>query len=293
MPKVGAHVSAAVSLETSFAKAKNIGAECTQIFISPPQQWAKTKHDEAEIARYQQAAKQSGIGLNFIHGTYLVNLGTQDEEHLHKSIDWLIYAMNLAAQLGSRGVVFHTGSHKGVGFEAVLSQITDSLKKILEGANRRLPDVNHEPFLILETAAGAGDSIGGNFSELGQILAAVDDPRLKICIDTAHVFAAGYDIRTHRRLEETLVEFDRKVGLTNLVAVHANDSKVALGSGKDRHENIGEGFIGREGFENIINHPQLAGLPFILEVPGCVGTGPDTENVRLLKSLRSELKNNP
>lgn len=293
MPKVGAHVSAAVSLELSFEKAQSIGAEVTQIFISPPQQWFQTKHGEEETKRFRDKETEVGIGPNFIHGTYLINLGTQNPEHLEKSIDWLIYAMNFASQIKSSGLIFHLGSHKGVGFEKVLPQIVESLRKVLnrtegEARSSAKKDPNRQPprpNLILETSAGAGGGLGGTFTELGQILKGVQSDRLKICIDTQHIFAAGYDIRTPLGLNNVLAEFDKEIGLENLAVIHANDSKTELKSGRDRHENIGEGFIGQEGFAGLLNHPKLANIPFILEVPGFSGAGPDAENVKLLKSL--------
>src|SRR5689334_19897037 len=116
MPKVGAHVSAAVSLDLAFDKALEIGAECFQIFISPPRQWAMTSHSAEEIQAFKEKALKTGIGPNFIHGTYLINLGTSDPEHLKKSVEWLVYGLNSASDLGMRGVIFHIGSHKGLGF---------------------------------------------------------------------------------------------------------------------------------------------------------------------------------
>ncbi len=295
MPKIGAHVSAAVSLDLSFERAQHIGAECTQIFISPPQQWLQAKHNEKEIEKYKQKQKETGIGPNFIHGTYLINLGTQNSELLQKSIDWLVYALNLADKLEVQGVIFHLGSHKGVGFDGILDQVVKSLEQILkqafgsEAQARRVQDDISEttPFLILETAAGAGNVIGDKFSELGQILNQVNDPRLKVCLDSQHVFAAGYDIRSASGLDKTLQEFDQQIGLDNLVVIHANDSKVEVGSNKDRHENIGEGFIGRDGFSNLITNQKLKDILFILEVPGFTNAGPDLENIKFLKSLRN------
>lgn len=281
MPRVGAHVSAAVSLEKSFDKATDIGAEATQIFISPPQQWFQTKHSEEEILRYKDAQKQTGIEPNFIHGTYLINLATAKPEHLQKSIDWLKYAMNLCRDLGMEGIIFHTGSHRGIGFEKVVDQIAQALIVILNAS-----EGSH--YLILENSAGTGGSIGSKFSELGALIKKVNNPRLKVCLDTCHLYAAGYDIKTLIGLHSTLEEFEKEVGLQNLVAIHANDCKFDLGSNKDRHENIGEGFLGIEGFTNLINHPSLKDIPFILEVPGFTDTGPDEENIKKLKGLHSK-----
>lgn len=278
MPRIGAHVSAAGMLDLSLDRAQAIGAECSQIFISPPQQWAQIQHTGEEISQHRHKADQTGIGPNFIHGTYLVNLGTQNPEHLQKSIDWLIYAQHMADKLGVSGTIFHLGSHGGLGLEKVVGQITLAITKILEQSPEK-------PYLILENSAGMGGSIGSKFFDLGQILNKVGDYRLKICLDTQHAYAAGYDLKNTIGLRDVLTEFDETIGLENLAAIHANDSKFDLGGGKDRHENIGEGFIGTEGFEHLINHPALQHLPFILEVPGFTGSGPDKENIEILKAL--------
>lgn len=283
MPTIGAHVSAAVSLEMSIERARSIGADCFQIFISPPRQWNKTVHNQEEILRYKVKVDKSGIGPNFIHGTYLVNLASGNSEHIDKSIDWLAYALDIAGEAGVKGVIFHTGSHTGRGFENTLPQIVKAIEKIFTKV--LASGIAPSPFLILENSAGAGGSIGGQFAQLGQIIKQVNHDRVKICLDTCHAFAAGYDVGTKQGLQKTLEEFDKAIGLKNLVAIHANDSKFDLGSGKDRHANIGEGFIGSEGFANMLNHPSLKHLPFILEVPGFAETGPDKGNIDTLKSL--------
>lgn len=196
--------------------------------------------------------------------------------------------MNMAAQLQMAGVIFHLGSHKGIGFEKCLNQIVKAIHTILATVTTNLPiDQNAvtKPYLILETSAGAGGNIGGRFEELGKILKAVSDERLKVCLDTQHTFTAGYDLASKLGLEKTLFEFNKEIGLKNLAVIHLNDSKTELASQKDRHENIGEGFIGTKGFARIINHPKLKSIPFILEVPGFSGNGPDRENIQMLKNL--------
>jgi deoxyribonuclease-4 len=277
MPKVGAHVSAAISLELAFDKAQQIGAECFQFFVSPPQQWAFTTHDQAEIDRFKSKAQETQIGPNFIHGTYLVNLGTDKPEHLRKSIDWLIYGMKMAEKLAIQGLIFHTGSHKGKGLEGAMDQIVSALREVMT-------HIESDTQLILETSAGGGGSIGRNFAELGKILKQVQDDRVRVCIDTAHTFAAGYDWRSN--IDEILTEFDREVGLENLAAFHANDSKMDFESYKDRHANIGEGFMGQIAFAQLLNHPLLIDKPFLLEVPGFADEGPDSENIQIMKKLR-------
>ncbi|MCL5783911.1 MAG: deoxyribonuclease IV [Patescibacteria group bacterium] len=277
MPKVGAHVSAAGSLDLSFERAQEIGAEATQIFISPPQQWLHSNHTEEEIARYKDQANKTRIEPNFIHAAYLINLASPNPELVKKSIDWLIYSQKVAEKLWAEGTIFHIGSFKDTTEEQALKQVIEAIKTIIKSTGNVT--------LILENSAGAGNLIGDQFSELGKIIRQVNDPRLKVCLDTQHAFASGYDFRTKEGLKKTLAEFDREVGLANLVAIHANDSKVEFGSHRDRHENIGEGFIGLEGFKNLINHPALQNIPFILEVPGFDNNGPDKNNVQLLKSL--------
>lgn len=280
MPRLGAHVSASVSLDLSLERATIIGAECSQIFVSPPQQWAQTTHSEEEIEGYLNKLSGADISPNFIHGTYLINLATDKPENLEKSISFLIYALNLSQKLKTKGVIFHTGSHKGKGFENFLGQIVDALKRVLTETNNSN--------IILENCAGSGGVIG-SFTELGEILTRTGDDRMGVCLDTQHAFAAGYDLSNSAGIEAMIEDFDKEIGLNKLMAIHCNDSKVELGSRRDRHENIGEGFIGEEGFKLLVNHPKLANVPFILEVPGVAGNGPDKENVDKLRSFMSKI----
>lgn len=277
MPKVGAHISAAGSLDLSFDRALELGAQCTQVFISPPQQWAQIIHSDSVIEVYRKRAEETGIHPNFIHAAYLINLATPNPDNLKKSIDWLIYSQKTAEKLGMEGTIFHVGSFKETTEEQALDQVTEIIKRIL--------DQTGEVKLILENSAGAGNLIGDSLTELGQIIRAIDDHRLKVCLDTQHAFASGYDLRNRDGVEEWIQELEREIGIDRLVAIHANDSKTELNSKKDRHENIGQGFIGLEGFRTLINHPKLQNIPFILEIPGEGGRGPDKNNVELLKSL--------
>ena len=190
--------------------------------------------------------------------------------------------MELAAEVKALGVIFHAGSHKGAGFDAVRPQTVASLRRVLEQSPVG-------PWLILENSAGMGNHIGAGFSEMGRILDGVDGDRMRVCLDTMHAFAAGYDVATEDGLEEAVSEFDREIGLDRLVAVHANDAKTEFASGVDRHENIGDGHIGIPGFEVIMGHPAFRNTPFILEVPGFGRKGPDAENIRILKEMRDRL----
>jgi deoxyribonuclease-4 len=276
---IGAHVSCSGGLSTSIDRACEIGAEAIQIFASAPQSWRPDSHADEEVACFRERAAACGITETFIHAIYLINLGTEDPAQLSRSIGSLKMVLQTGSRIGARGAIFHVGSHKGAGFATVLPQITAAVEEVLA----QTPD---DSWLILENSAGMGGSIGSDFAELGAIIRAVGSERLKVCLDTCHTLAAGYEIRTPDGLEATMTAFDREIGLARLVAVHANDSKVDLHGGKDRHENIGEGFIGLDGFFTILTHPAFAGLPLLLEVPGFDKNGPDRRNVDLLRELR-------
>ncbi len=217
------------------------------------------------------------IGPNFIHSAYLINMASSVPEILDKSVQWLIYSQKTAARLGMAGTIFHVGSHKENDPEKVFSRIIKAISGIIAETK--------EQTIIMENSAGAGNLIGDKFSELGKIIKTVGDPGLKVCLDTQHSFASAYDWRTPEGTNKALTEFDREIGLEKLAVIHANDSMTELGSNRDRHANIGEGFISLAGFRNIINHPAFADIPFILEVPGFADDGPDKENITLLKKL--------
>ena len=204
----------------------------------------------------------------FIHGLYLVNLASQNPDLLAKSLRTRLTAeMNAAHLIGATGVIFHLGSHQGAGYEACFEQVIEYCGKVLDATPQ-------ETWLILENSAGMGGAIGSKFASWGRSSRRAGRDRVKVCLDTQHSFAAGYDVKTPEGLEKTMEQFDELIGVERLVAVHANDSKCALAGGIDRHENIGDGHIGRDGFANIISHPAFADVPFLLEVPGIDNEGP-------------------
>ena len=280
--RIGAHVSTAGGLPKAVDRALDIGAEAVQFFCSSPQGWAFKPVPEALTSAFRQRAAQAGIGPAFLHGIYLVNLSAPTPENLQKSKDSLVNYMGVASAMGGAGVIFHGGSHRGAGYDGIFRQVVDSLNEVLASSPK---DVD----LLLENSAGMGNHIGSKFEEIGRILRAVGDPRMHVCLDTQHTFAAGYDVATKAGLDAAMLEFDREIGLAHLKAVHANDSKQALASGVDRHENIGEGHIGLDGFLNIMAHPAFRDVPFLLEVPGFEGKGPDKRNVDILKELRARV----
>lgn len=278
---IGAHVSTAGGIEKAVSRAAEIGAEAIQIFPSSPRMWRYKDPADANVEKFKVAAAEAGLGPTIFHGIYLVALAAEDEALYERSVESLTNYMKLAGRLGAAGVVFHPASHRGRGYEAIEAQFVTAVHRILDAAPG-------EAWLALENSAGMGDHVGSKFEELGRLIRAIDRPRVKICLDTQHLWAADYDVATTDGLNATLAEFDELIGLELLVAVHANDSKTARGSAVDRHENIGEGTIGREGFLNILKHPAFQHVPFYLEVPGFENNGPDKRNLDLLKALRAE-----
>jgi deoxyribonuclease-4 len=260
----------------------DMGAEAMQIFLTPPQQWRSSKVEPAIADEFRARLADSPIDPVFVHGVYLINLAASDATMLLRSTSNLKSAMYTCGQLNIKGVIFHIGSHKGTGLDAVFDQICAACREILDNS----PE---QTLLVLENSAGAGGNIGSKWPDLGRIIRQVGSDRVRVCIDTQHSYAAGYDVSTAEGLDATMDEFQREVGWDRIVAVHANDSKSALGSGLDRHENIGMGNIGREGFARMLAHPAFRDLPFILEVPGMDGSGPDKANLDILKEIRASV----
>ena len=279
--RLGAHVSTAGGLATAFSRATEIGAETIQIFASSPRAWKFRAPSGEQIEEFRAEGASSNVAPVFIHGSYLVNVGG-DSEIVAKSVESLTLNLAAASALGAKGVIFHGGSHKGKGFDAVLGQSADALKEALAGS----PE---DAWLIIENSAGMGAHIGASFEEVGKLVEAIDSERVRVCLDTQHCFAAGYNIGDPEGVASAMAEFDQHIGLERLVAVHANDTKTELGSGVDRHENIGDGHIGVDGFEVIMAFPAFRDVPFLLEVPGVEKKGPDKANVDKLKAVRLRL----
>jgi deoxyribonuclease-4 len=275
---IGGHVSTRGGIDRAVDVALGIGAEVIQTHPSQPQTWRSLVIDEATAEAYREKAAAARLGGHWFHAVYLINLATSDEVLLKRSIGSLVHYMDLASRLGADGVVFHPGSHRGAGFEPVLPTIGAALREVLERTSSPAR-------LLVENSAGQGGCVGCRFEELGAILdAGGDDPRLGVCLDTCHAFASGYDLSTAEGVEAALAEFRSTVGFDRLRLVHANDSRVELGANRDRHANIGEGFIGTAGFGLMLGDPRLGSVPWVLEVPGD-GHGPDLANVNRLREL--------
>ena len=281
--KLGAHVSTSGGIDKAVDRGQEIGAETIQLFVSSPQSWAFRAIDPDVGSSFKEKVFSSDISPVFLHCIYLVNLGTDKKENLSKSIQALINYVKAASIIGAKGVIFHAGSHGGRGFDQVFAQVINSLEQVLT----EIPsDVN----LVLENSAGMGQHIGSSFQEIGNMIKAVGSSQFRVCLDTQHLFAAGYNIARVDEIARVMDEFDSKIGLERIVAVHANDSKREFSSGVDRHENIGEGYIGLEGFRTIMSHKAFDDVPFFLEVPGYDGNGPDKRNLDTLKRIREEIQ---
>ena len=280
MLKIGAHVSAAGGPYNCFDNAKNIGAECLQIFGASPRQWQAPMPSAEVIKEYKKREKASKLGPVFLHGLYLANIGTVENNRLwHGSVRALTDHLKITDRLGAQGLIFHIGSVKSGGDrERGIERVAKGMKKILAA-------VPGKTQLIMENAAGGGGKLGAAPDEIGAIMKLVRDPRAKVCIDTQHAFAAGVLNYTTDGIASFVKQCDRAFGWKNVVAVHANDSKGGAGSNFDRHENIGEGKIGLEGFQNLVKNKNFTRIPWILEVPGFADEGPDEENVEILKKI--------
>lgn len=275
--RFGAHISTAEPFSDAIRRADEVGCECMQIFANPPQRWNPVSIPEKEISKFVDLNKTAKIGPIIIHSIYLINLASSNPFFYQASIKSLIDDMGKAASLNALGVNFHVGSTKGKKLSEVIDKIAIGIKTILAASEK--------PVLILENSAGAGDIIGDKFEELAEIINKVKSPRLKVTLDTAHAFGSGYNLATEEGLEETLKEFNKLIGLDKLVCLHLNDSAAPLFSNRDRHANIGKGYIGKDAFARIVNHPRLKDLPGIVETPG-MKTAEELSDIELLKSLR-------
>jgi deoxyribonuclease-4 len=255
--RVGAHVSIAGGVENAVSRQLDVGGNCGQIFTTSPQVWAHPEITDEQATRFREESGQDLDGPWVIHSSYLVNLCTPKEDLREKSIASMQAELDAASQLDVEFVNVHLGAHTGAGVEGGLENAAGALDEL---------DIPTEVTILVESDAGSGTKLGGEFEHLARVLE-LSEQGLDICVDTAHAFAAGYDLSTAEGVENTVEEFDDVVGLEHLRCLHLNDSKHACGTNKDEHAHIGEGLIGEEGMETIINHPDLAEVPLVLETP--------------------------
>lgn len=257
MRYIGCHLSASDGNLAMVRTAQSIGANTFAFFTRNPRGSKAKAEDPADCAAAMEELKNLGFGKLVAHGAYTMNLCTADPDAREFAASVLCDDLRRMAALPGNYYNFHPGSHVGQGTETGIAQIVDALKKALAPG--------YPVTVLLETMAGKGSEIGGKFEELKSIIDGVGSEQVGVCLDTCHVWDGGYDIVGD--LDGVLQEFDRIVGIDRLCALHLNDSKNLINSHKDRHECIGDGNLGLQTFENIINHPALAGLPMILETP--------------------------
>ena len=278
--RLGAHQSIAGGVEKALQRGQEVGCDTVQIFVKSPNRWASKPLAEENIRAFGEAVADTGIWPVFAHSLYLINLATPDDDLWQKSVGALMDDLERCEQLDLPGLVIHPGSHRGSGEEAGIARIAAALDEV----HARLPGYGVQVWL--EITAGQGDHLGYSFDQLRAMIDGVSAPeRLGICFDTAHAFAAGYELRTREGFESTWKEFDQMLGLERLKALHLNDSKKDLGSRVDRHEHIGAGLLGLEPFRFLLNDPRFRGLPMTLETDKGKDLAEDRENLTVLRSL--------
>lgn len=257
----GAHISSAGGLHMAPARAREFGGTVFQMFSRPPQGGKPKPITSVEITSFNQAMKEAEMKDFYIHAPYFVNLASTDSRIYKSSIGILREELERGSLLGCRGMMFHPGSAKGSTKEEALLRVVAGINEILKGYTGKC-------LLLIENSAGAGEIVGDSFEDLAFFIeSAKESKKIGICLDTQHAFASGYDLRTKDAVKDTLHKFDQIVGLENLVVIHTNDSKIPFEGRKDRHEHLGKGHIGSEGFCALVKHEALKDMDFILETP--------------------------
>lgn len=279
MALLGAHESVAGGLHLAFERIESVGGESLQIFTRNQRQWRPAALKPEEVAFFREAHETSKNMIVASHGSYLVNLATGKEELLEKSVTNFALELERCDQLGISHAVLHPGSHGGDGVELGLERFTRGLDMAIEKSGVGVQ-------VLVETTAGQGTGLGSSFEELAYILQNSKYPELLgVCVDTCHIFAAGYELRTREGYESTISALLATIGLEKVRFFHLNDSKKELGSRVDRHEHIGKGEIGLPGFRHLLQDPRFSGLPMTLETPKGESLDEDRENLQTLRSL--------
>jgi deoxyribonuclease IV len=257
------------------------GCEAMQVFNQSPRMWRPTRWKPDDVAEFLSLRKESPVKSVTIHAVYLINPATKDREMRKKSADSLIHALRMGDEIRADGVVLHPGSTVGEPRDEALPRVGEMLKHVLaESDSCRL---------LLENTAGAGNTLGRSFEELREFIdLAGGEKRLGVCLDSCHMFASGFDIRTPDKLDDVVEEFKKTVGIRRLRCLHVNDSMASLGSNRDRHAIPGEGEIGARGCAAFLSEPRFEGLPALFEGPGTSGHAPDKVDVDKLKKLRAQ-----
>jgi deoxyribonuclease IV len=275
---IGAHCSGGV--KGALDKAAEMGADAVQLFTQSPRAWRTPEPDPDVYAKFLDRREELGMGPVLCHAIYLVNLAAPNDEVYEKSVTTMRATMQIACAIESDGVVFHVGSHLGSGFEQGLERALPALEQVLELCSDKT-------WLLMENSAGTGGMIGRSIEELAVLYERLNrHPRLGICLDSCHLFASGYDVTNAEGMAAVVDEVEAAIGLDRLRALHVNDSKTALGSNRDRHDNILDGLMG-EGLGAFLAHPKLQSLPAVLEVPGADDRGPNADEILKTRELHA------
>ena len=273
----GAHVSAAGGISKAIDRIEEIGGNAVQVFTQSPRMWRPTEHTPEEVKRFRKRRRQARVKAVTCHALYLVNLASRDPTVRENSLAALRATMETADAIGSEAVVFHVGSHLGLGFDDAVALVEPALRELLELTGDDL-------WLCMENAAGTGGTIGRSIAELAVLADAVDGhPRLGLCLDSCHWWASGVDVSDPAVLDAALEDLDTRVGLDRVRVLHANDSQTPLGSNRDRHELVGQGLIG-DGLGTFLAHPAFKSLPAITET--WENKGEATEDLDRMRDLR-------
>ena len=278
---IGAHVSTGGGLPRAIERAEEMRCDAIQIFNQSPRMWRPTRYSDDDFAAFREAMADSRVKVVVIHMIYLINPATKDPEMRKKSLESLTHALRVGDGIGALGVVVHPGALK----DDTRANARKRAVKLLREALARSASCP----IIYENTAGSPQLLGRDFDETAELIAATGGPkRLGLCIDSCHLHATGYDVRTPEGMRELVDEVDAKVGLKQLKCLHLNDSRDARGSNRDRHASIGKGEIGRKGFRAFLGEPRLQDLPALLETPGPDGHGPNRAEVLLTRRLWRE-----
>ena len=278
---LGAHMSIAGGLHRALERGREVGCSVVQIFLRNQRQWTARPYADSEVREFRAAWKATGIRVVFAHANYLINLATPAPSEWRRAVEAFHDELERAEALGLPFVVIHPGSHREAGLDGGIRRVARAIDEL----HARTRD--HRVRIVLENTAGGGSSIGRSFEELAAVVGAVGDPdRVGVCLDTCHLFAAGYDIRTAEGYRLAIARCRRLLGLRRVRAFHLNDARQPLGSGLDRHEKIGRGHLGLEPFRRLMNDRRFARVPMALETPKDPEPRADREALALLRRLR-------
>lgn len=276
MRYLGGHVSIAGGIYNAVQNTLNIGGNCMQIFAGSPRLWFRKPFPETDVKKFKEGISTNNLGPVFIHALYLVNLATDNPDLLEKSVSSLVADLNNGYQINSAGIIVHVGSHQGRGFDSVKDQLVAVIERVL--------DQTEHTNLILENDAGQNGKIG-SIEELSYLKEKINNDRIKICLDTAHLFESGVDLRSEESINLFISSLKKNNILSDVVCIHLNDSATDLDSHRDMHANLGDGKIGIDGLKMLINSKEFSHLPLILEVPGDNKQGPNKKNIDIAINL--------